>query len=603
MKKTQELSSQKQMWSQRIFKKQPMILHLFRFFASLQLAVFLLGTLMIIFSVGTFVESLQGARAAKILVYDTSWMTAVLFLLMLNLIASALDRLPWGKKHIGFVMTHLGIILILAGSFMTQHFMLDATMPVIEGRSEHKVTLDEPVIYLFSEKKQKEWRVPLPKHAFAWQGRQVLHDAEDPDFPVKVSILSDYPKARIKETIVETQTGPAAVHLKLKNSFMEQALWLVKDDRAMNQVQMGPALFKFADDFLQAQPETGDVSGGYLEFQFEEAIRHIPVDPKIQLPQTFAIEGTGYRVRIEAVYHNAVIVDAEITEGPNEQEVEDSGMGRNPAVVFFLEGPNGMHEFHTAFSKFPEFPTQHGMKPSASGAKIFYRENGTGSRDKTHEVRFIQKENELHYQIVDGVKVLNGQILPGDKIQPGWMGLEIELVSYYPHSGMEKQVTAEPNTSQSTQVTPAVQIRVATPQDQLQLWLAQGMPEVFDLAGGRYTILYGQAKEALGFEIILKDFKIKHYPGTSRPAGFESDVVLKDDARGVEREATISMNEPLVYRGMRIFQASYVQSPGQPEISVFSVGYDPGIMIKYTGAIVMVAGILIMFYTRKPNKA
>ena len=66
----------------------------FKFFASLRLAVFLLIVLGIAFGAGTFIESYHGADAAKALIYRTPWLSLLLILLALNLLASALDRMP-----------------------------------------------------------------------------------------------------------------------------------------------------------------------------------------------------------------------------------------------------------------------------------------------------------------------------------------------------------------------------------------------------------------------------------------------------------------------------------------------------------------------------
>ena len=92
---------------------------------------------------------------------------------------------------------------------------------------------------------------------------------------------------------------------------------------------------------------------------------------------------------------------------------------------------------------------------------------------------------------------------------------------------------------------------------------------------------------------------MENYPGTDRPASFESDVTLKDDMRGVVKDVKVSMNEPLDYRGYKIYQSGYNLVEGQPDISVFAVGKDPGVPVKYLGVIVMIIGIMIMFYTRR----
>ena len=92
---------------------------------------------------------------------------------------------------------------------------------------------------------------------------------------------------------------------------------------------------------------------------------------------------------------------------------------------------------------------------------------------------------------------------------------------------------------------------------------------------------------------------MEHYPGTNNPASFESDVTLKDDIRGIQKDVTISMNKPLIYRGYRIYQSGYSQAEGQSDTSVFAIGRDPGVPVKYLGAIVMVTGMIIMFSMRR----
>ena len=99
----------------------------FKFFASLRLAVALLVILGIVFGAGTFVESHYGTDAAQVLIYRTHWLGFLLILLAFNLLASALDRIPWKKKHTGFLTTHLGIILLLSGALISQAFGLKAS--------------------------------------------------------------------------------------------------------------------------------------------------------------------------------------------------------------------------------------------------------------------------------------------------------------------------------------------------------------------------------------------------------------------------------------------------------------------------------------------
>ena len=72
---------------------------IFKFLASLQLAVGTLVTLMIVLAAGTLVESRYSADAARILVYNAPWFGLILIVLVINLACSAADRLPWQKKQ------------------------------------------------------------------------------------------------------------------------------------------------------------------------------------------------------------------------------------------------------------------------------------------------------------------------------------------------------------------------------------------------------------------------------------------------------------------------------------------------------------------------
>ena len=67
----------------------------FEFFASLKLAVVLLGVLIVAAIAGTIWESSFDAKVARAYVYGAPWFNFWLCLLAVNLAASALSRWPW----------------------------------------------------------------------------------------------------------------------------------------------------------------------------------------------------------------------------------------------------------------------------------------------------------------------------------------------------------------------------------------------------------------------------------------------------------------------------------------------------------------------------
>lgn len=121
-----------------------------RFFASLKLAVVIILLLALLTAIGTFVEARYDAYAAGKLVYHTYWMYGTLLLLSMTLIAVMIDRLPWKKKHIPFLLAHVGIILLLIGSIVTRYYGIDGTMRFGIGEKNRLVTIPVTDLQIWS---------------------------------------------------------------------------------------------------------------------------------------------------------------------------------------------------------------------------------------------------------------------------------------------------------------------------------------------------------------------------------------------------------------------------------------------------------------------
>ena len=101
--------------------------------ASLKLTVILIVLVGFVLSVGTILESLRGAEAAKA-VYEAGWFYALQGLLALNVLAALLDRWPRNRWRIGFAVTHLSILLILLGAVLTVLFKQEGQLAIPEGQ-------------------------------------------------------------------------------------------------------------------------------------------------------------------------------------------------------------------------------------------------------------------------------------------------------------------------------------------------------------------------------------------------------------------------------------------------------------------------------------
>ncbi len=83
---------------------------------SLNVAVILLATIAGLIGFATIMESKFDSAVARYYIYDNPLFMVWLLVLALNLLCAAFTRWPWQRKHLGFVVTHAGIILMLTGA-------------------------------------------------------------------------------------------------------------------------------------------------------------------------------------------------------------------------------------------------------------------------------------------------------------------------------------------------------------------------------------------------------------------------------------------------------------------------------------------------------
>lgn len=573
------------------------ILPIYRFLISLKLAVILLFLLMGLLIAGTIIESLHGATTAKILIYDAAPMSIVMFLLACNVLSVALSRLPWQKKHIGFVLTHLGVILILIGSLITRYTMVDGQMILSEGETGSHLILPEPLVEVRSESTGKSWIYTVSPKPFPWEGKEKLAHSEAAPFDIYLTRF--YPMARGREELVPAEAGPAAIQVTLNAPMMSDQFWMVEEDPASGTLNLGPVRLVFGGKLLDSTPEKQQ-EHVTLHIQHGEKVVHFEFPEQYELPLEIPIEGTSYVARVERVLRQATVAGRDLMD---RAEGDPEAAWLNPAVRVVVEG-EGNTETHTAFSKFPDFATLHGAAPEQTKFKITMHAPESDAKMAENELRFaVQDDGRLFYQILDGDQISSHEIVPGTTYETAWMGMTFKVDAFYPHARMERSFEPRSNISKADDDVPAIQVRLEKGGQGEDVWLESGSFARIFSGGERYRLLFGRKRQPLGFSLRLKDFIKQTYPGTNKPASFSSDVTMIDAMRGHERDLTISMNEPLEYRGYKIYQSAYRDGvPGQPEISIFSVGKDPGIPLQYTGSAVMVIGIVTMILLQRRKK-
>ena len=441
--------------------------------------------LVVLLATGTIVESRFSTAVAKRFVYGTWWFGGFLLLLAVNLFCSAFSRFPWKKYQTGFVITHLGIICILAGSLVTQQWGKDGQIALKEGEEGHVFQEEKPTLYyqlndgaIESLPASFPFRAPSPDHPL------LVHMNNGGLLMVNQFYLNAQRTVKGRD-IEKGEKGFPAVHVELNSSFVHEDQWLFLGDKDNDHLDLGPASVFFERE----------------------------ADWKKQLAKG-----------AKDVSENALVI---------------------------LLSADGSLKYQTRF----------------------------------------------HGQFSEGAQSLN----LGQDYATGWMDMQFKASERLSEGLPEETFVPQPLSSQKD-LQPALHFEVLQDSQKKEGWLGyQSSPVSFTLSQGQtFALAYGPRQIDLPFVLHLVKFKVGFDPGTEKPASYASDVFYVDPVKGVQAPAHISMNEPLHFMGYTVYQASYEAEPNGKYVSVFSVGRDPGIWLKYGGAIVLVLGIVFMFWFKNP---
>jgi len=600
----------------------------FKFFSSLKLAVISILLLALVLTVATCLESLYGTRAVHVLVYGTPWFGGVLFLLGLNVLCAALSRYPWKKSQTGFVLTHLGIIVLLLGAFVTQRFGVDANMPVAEASQENEVTLNDFVLVAIDENnnskgnESKSLRKEFPiRESYREKSGSVL--TVDFGRGTKLSVDKFVPRAVAEKRLSASPLkglGSPALKLELFNSrFRLEESILAQHPSKPTEVNLGPALITFQvlnseeeqKRFLEpkiSKPQSPSL--GFLIANIRGKEYRIPISDS---QRAFTAFSAGeYEVKIDEYLPYAVVENNRLVSRSNEPV--------NPALQLTVRKKGSsnpeLEEKHTIFANFPEFSTLHGAHKKQTTLGIKFRMEVAKAGNTSLAIVGTQRGQLALAQTSDGSKLLyrtqgkdglvkaKGEIKPGIVTPTGWMDLQFKIQDWLPNA-VEQTIprSIEYISGSGDNYLTAIHLVEAdskispTNNDEASgWWLFEGQGKLINIGGREVFIQFTRRRLSLPFFIFLEKFNIGTDPGTTKAASYQSDVIVKDTQNGVEKKADISMNEPLKYGGYTFYQASYSMEEGRPPVSVFAVNFDPGRQIKYLGSIIMIAGILIMFY-------
>ena len=131
-------------------------------FASLYVAIPLMGIYAIAIAVATFIENDFGSNAARVLIYNT-WFFNVLHLWLLVCLIGVMIRYKFlaQKKYASFIL-HLSFVIIIVGAGITRFFGVEGLMNIREGQSNSAFVSSEIFLNVLLSNDESKYAIHIP---------------------------------------------------------------------------------------------------------------------------------------------------------------------------------------------------------------------------------------------------------------------------------------------------------------------------------------------------------------------------------------------------------------------------------------------------------
>ena len=582
---------------------------LFETLASIKLAICLMIWLMIEGTLGSYLEAQINPSGANYFVYGNIRFHILLAMLGLNILCAALIRFPWKLYQTGFLITHIGLLILLGGAFWTFLGHTDALLQVAEGTmNDVMFDPDQDVFAIQShgrtgEVENESIRVRLGPVSwgakllgrFAWRKDYVEeHQLKNGDL---LRIKEFYAHSEFTETLVPSELGTTKLLFALADGSRSPEARVISIDRTRGvgttEIAALPGMPKTPgyyfevstdeelDHFVKAAPDLRRASDdGMLAYSHKG--KHYSFDVANLRKSSVAVPGTNITLRVDPKPSNPK-TDAEKMQATFLVNAELTQEGKTKK---FTVGPFGIVGEGQVVSSpgiehlFTYFPILGGNSTSFQFAsnpkgKVAYRVYGSDGAKR--ESCYVEEMKEyplfpmMNLKFIkqmsnaDRAFVINPRKLP--KGQPGQRSVVIEYLSNgmsftanLPRSGIVRRLMGE---------------------------------KIIE-------ITYAVDQTKLPFKVRLDKLEQPFNPGTNQPAMFTSQVTVFENRRGreIQRKELVTMNEPLEYSDSNGQSFTLYQSGSDIENkrSTFTVARDPGLVTKYVGAVVLCIGIITMFY-------
>ena len=561
-------------------------------FGSLWFTAVLLMALLVAMACATVFESSHGSEHALVAFYLSDWFVGLLGLVAANVLAALALRYPFSKRQAGFVVTHIAILVVLAGAYVTNVWGVEGQLGIAEGQSLDRFNIrDRDTLTVTGGKDRTRLQIDLDPGIFSGftavdnpsAGALSCGDA-------RIDILRYLPDSSATTQVVDDNPllNPA-VEVSLLHMGRDTREWIFANNTGRRS-SMDVAFRCVADeaelaDLIEPQPVAESTSRGII--RVEHAGSTFELSLKECSDQSVGVGDSGYAIQVLQYFP-----DAKVSSGGKIRNASDRPV--NPAVEIEITGPAGS-EKRVAFSKFPDFmSSMHGGK-EVQELKVTFVASSVGIPSTPIEV-LSGPSGGLYVRVSkDGGEVDVRKVEFGTPVDTPWPGLSFAVLRRFEHARLDHSVEAVEPVRETRM--PAILVKVDTSGGGEEMWLRKHEPRTTTVDGVAYKMTYGSKVVPLGFTVTLDDFKLGRYPGEQTPRSFESHITITDPTRGGSQSRVIGMNHPTDYGGYTFYQSSYRQERGT-EVSFLSVSRDYGTPIVFVGYIALMVGMLVTLCTR-----
>jgi len=393
-----------------------------RFLGSIKLAVPLLSTIIGILIWATFYESEVGTATVQQEIYKSPWFGALMFMLALNLGMSAFSRFPWrGARKIGFALTHIGLIVIIAGSAAVIHLGVEGMLLVrTDGDTNNRVRIEGDTLDVMTSEGEinqanifiKDDGTVSPKYVGGLE-------------------LESYSENTVRniDFVSGAKVANPAVQLSLKSDRMGQTVTrsLAIAPKGYDTMKIGPAELAIVEaanakslkQLLAAPPATKQPLWGELTVNYDNQSRAI--DLKQESESTVKIK--DLKVKIIEFFPDFRL-------DQNNRPVSASEELNNPGVLLELSNQETVERWFVFGN--PKIDPIHA---TVSGTKIenlqlAYQINPPQITDFFKVI--VGENKQLYYAAKSSQGFKSGKYAVGEAITPGWADFKITLKKFVP---------------------------------------------------------------------------------------------------------------------------------------------------------------------------